>query len=168
MEEKVVVQKKPPKSPALAGVIAGFFPSFGALYNGQFLKWIIFFLIFAGLVTMQQYEELQPFLGLTLAAFYIYQIVEAVRTAKEINRLALVEEKEEKVSKVEEIPPAFKGGSIFWGAFLLVLGVIFLLANFEVLSYESIFDLWPLAIVVIGVKLIVDYMLRKKAEKSGE
>lgn len=165
MEEKIIVHKKPPKSPGLAGVIAGFFPSFGALYNGQYLKWIIFFLIFAGFITMQRYEELQPFVALTFAAFYIYQIVDAVRTAKEINRITLAEEKEEKVAKVEEIPQVFKAGSVFWGAFLIALGAIFLLANFEIIEYETLFDLWPLAIVAIGLKLIVDFFTRKKTEE---
>lgn len=165
MEEKIIIQKKPPKSPGLAGVLAGFFPSFGALYNGQFLKWIIFFLIFAGFVTMQQHDELQPFMGLALAAFYVYQIVDAVKTAKALNYRALVEGKEEKVPEIEEIPQVFKAGSIFWGVFLIVLGAIFLLANFEAISYETIFNIWPLAIVVVGLKLIADYFTRKKTEE---
>ncbi len=165
MEEKIIIQKKPPKSPGLAGVIAGLFPGFGALYNGQYLKWIIFFLMFAGFVTMQQYGELQPFLGLTLAAFYIYQIVDAVKTSKEINRLALLKEKEEKAPKIEEIPQTFKAGSIFWGAFLIILGAIFLLANFEVIAYETLFDFWPLAIIAVGLKLVADFILKKRAQE---
>ena len=168
MEEKIIIHKKPPKSPGLAGVIAGFFPSFGALYNGQLLKWVVFFLMFAGFITMQEHGELQPFFGLLLGAFYIYQIVDAVKTAKEINRLSLYKEKEEKPEKIEEIPPALKAGSIFWGAFLLILGSIFLLANFEIIDYETIFDFWPLAIVVIGVKLIADYYFRNKDEEKTE
>ncbi|MFQ6038351.1 MAG: hypothetical protein ACE5LV_07020 [Candidatus Aminicenantales bacterium] len=89
MEEKVVV-KKPPKSPFLAGVLAFFFPfGVGQLYNGQARKALVFFFIFAGLVTLQTTGEGQPFLGLMLGGFYIYQIFDAVQTANLINRRAL-------------------------------------------------------------------------------
>ena len=40
MEEKVVLQR-PPKSPALAGILSFFFPGTGALYNGQPLKFLV-------------------------------------------------------------------------------------------------------------------------------
>ncbi|MFB0564607.1 MAG: LiaI-LiaF-like domain-containing protein [Candidatus Aminicenantaceae bacterium] len=161
MEEKVIVHKRPPKSPGLAGVISFFFPSFGALYNGQILKWIVYLIIFAVLITMQEHGEIQPFFGLILAAFYIYQIVDAVQTSKAINRRAISEEKGEAEEKIEEIPQAFKSGSIFWGAFLMALGIVFLLANFEVIDYSTVFDFWPLAVIVIGIKLVLDYFSRK-------
>jgi len=160
MEEKVIVNKRP-KSPGLAGVISFFLPTCGALYNGQILKWLIYLLTFAVLVTMQDHHQIQPFIGLILGAFYIYQLVDAVQTAKAINRRALSEEKEAEAEGIEEIPPVFKAGSIFWGIFLMALGGIFLFANFEIIDYGSVFDLWPVAVIVIGVKLIVDYFIRK-------
>ena len=43
MEEKIIIQKRPPKSPAAAGILSGLFPfGIGAMYNGQFLKGIIY------------------------------------------------------------------------------------------------------------------------------
>jgi len=161
MEEKVIIQKKPPKSPGLAGVLSFFIPGTGALYNAQILKGLVFLIIFSGLVTIQQHGEAQPFLGLLLAAFYIYQIIDAVQTSKSINRLALKGEKEEKEEKVEEFPQAVKAGSVFWGAILMAVGGILLLANFEVISYGTLFDFWPLVVIVIGIKLIADYFSKK-------
>jgi len=165
MEEKIVV-KRPPKSPFLAGVLAFFFP-FGAgqLYNNQYRKALVFFFIFAGLVTLNaQGEAGQPFLGLMLAGFYFYQLFDAVQTSGRINRRAL--QGEEDVVEVEEIPEFVKTGSIFWGIVLIALGGFLLLANFELMSYDTVFELLiPFAVLVVGVKLVVDYYSKSKEEK---
>ena len=162
MEEKIVV-KKPPKSPALAGVLSFFFPGIGQIYNGQIYKGFIFILILAGLITLQQQGEAQPFIGIILGGFYFFQLIDAIQTAKFINQRALKEDVEE---KIEEIPQFVKTGSIFWGIVLLALGVVFLLANFEVISYDTIWDFWPVAIIVIGGKLIYDYVTKKNSKES--
>ncbi len=163
MEEKVVV-KRPPKSPFLAGVLAFFFPfGIGQIYNRQIQKGLIFLIVFAGLVTMQTTGEGQPFLGIILGGFYIYQIIEAVQTSKSINRRFLLGE-EEVEKEEEEFPETLKAGSIFWGAVLIILGAILLLANFEVISYDTVFDFWPVAVIVIGVKLVADYFGKTRKE----
>ena len=161
MEEKIVV-KRPPKSPGLAGVLSFFFPfGTGALYNGQIRKAIIFFFVFAGLVTLQTSGQGQPFLGLMLAGFYFYQIFDAVQTAKAINRRGLQMEDQE-VEDFEEIPEMVTSGSVFWGIILRLLGGILLFANFEVISYDAVWEFWPLAIIVVGVKLISDFYKKEK------
>jgi hypothetical protein len=158
-EEKVVV-KRPPKSPGLAGVLAFFFPfGTGALYNGQFKKAAIFFFAFAGLVSLQPGAP-QPFVGLMLAGFYFYQIFDAVQTAKAINRAAL-HQKLEPITDIEEIPAAITSGSIFWGISLMILGGILILANFEVIDYDTLWEFWPIAVILIGLKLVVDYYKQK-------
>ncbi len=158
MEEKIIV-KRPPKSPGLAGVLAFFFPiGTGALYNGQYRKALIFFFTFAFLVTLNSSSSYgQPFLGLTLAGFIFYQIFEAVQSAKAINRAALNLEAEAVTSDIEEIPRALQAGSVFWGIVLMALGGILLMANFEVISYDAIWDYWPIVVILIGIKLIIDY-----------
>lgn len=165
MEEKVIV-KRPPKSAALAGILSFFFPGTGALYNRQILKGIIFMIIFAGLVTLQTEGTHQPFMALILAGFYIYQLIDAIQTANAINQRAL-KGKEEEVA-VEEMPEIVKSGSVFWGAVLLVLGAILLLANFDVIDYDTVFDFWPVVIVVIGIKLIIDYIARKNHRSENK
>jgi len=161
--EEIIVVKKPPKSPALAGVLSGIFPGIGAIYNRQILKGFIFIIIFAGLITMQQQGEVQPFVALLLAGFYIFQIIDAIQISKSINRKALLGEEEEEV-EIEEFPEAIKAGSIFWGVILLALGGFLLLANFDVIRYSTLWDLWPVVVIVIGVKLIADYASKKKRE----
>jgi hypothetical protein len=96
-----------------------------------------------------------------LTGFVIYLVIDAAQTASRINRLALAGDEVEE-EKIEEFPKAMKAGSIFWGAVLMALGFVFLLANFEVISYGTVFDLWPLFIIVIGIKLVIDYFSKKK------
>jgi hypothetical protein len=161
-EEKYVVERTP-KSPALAGILTFFFPiGTGALYNGQIKKAIFFFLAFSGLVTLQTSGRGQPFLALCLAGFCIYQIYDAVHTAKLINLGYLGKDMEKNASAVEEIPESVRSGSIFWGLVLIVLGGVLLLANYQIIDYDALFDFWPLIIIVIGFKFIVDYVSREK------
>jgi len=166
MEEKVIVQEKivlpkPRKSPILAFLLSFFFPfGVGPFYNGEVIKGFIYLIIFAGLVTMQQHGESQPFAGIVLGAFYIFQIIDSVNTANRINRRALVGgevEEDEAVITTE----AVTAGSIFWGVLLIALGGILLLGNFEVISYKAILDFWPVVVIVIGAKLIFDYLSKK-------
>ena len=166
MEEKVIVQEKivlpkPRKSPILAFLLSFFFP-FGAgpFYNGEVIKGFIYLVIFAGLVTMQQHGEAQPFAGIVLGAFYIFQIIESVNVANRINRRAITGgevEEDEAVIATE----AVTAGSIFWGVLLIALGGILLLGNFGVIGYNTIKDLWPVVVIVIGGKLIFDYLSKK-------
>jgi TM2 domain-containing membrane protein YozV len=165
MEEKIVV-KRPPKSPFLAGVLAFFFP-FGAgqLYNNQYRKALVFFFVFAGLVTLNaQGEAGQPFLGLMLAGFYFYQLFDAVQTSGRINRKVL--QGEEDVLETEEVPEFVKTGSIFWGIVLIALGVVLIFANFELMSYDTVFEfLIPFTVLVAGIKLVVDYYTKSREEE---
>ncbi len=161
MEEKIIL-KRPTKSGFLAGLLSCIFPGLGTLYNRQVMKGVMFMVIFAGLVTLQTTDEGQPFSALLLAGFWFYQLIDAVMTAKTINRKTLdgnyVEE------TFDEFPELVKSGSIFWGIVLMAVGGILLLANFDIINYGTIFDLWPLIVIVIGIKLVTDYMAKGKEE----
>ena len=163
MEEKVII-KRPPKSPLLAGILSFFFPfGVGALYNRQIQKALVHLIAFSLLVTLLANGEGSPvFLGLLLAGFYFYQIIDSINVSSSINRRAIHGEEEE---ITEDFPVAIKSGSIFWGIILIALGGIFLMANFNFLiNYDIVFDFWPFIVIVIGIKLIADYYSRKKQE----
>ena len=164
MEERIIIQQKPPKSPVLAAILSVIFPGTGALYNGQIGKGILYIVLFAGLITMQDHAHGgQPFVAILLAGFYFFQIIESINAAKAINDAAATGKPAPK-STVALPEIAGPQGSIFWGAVLVVLGGILLLANFDVISYESIFDFWPLAVIALGLKLVADYFLKSKKE----
>jgi TM2 domain-containing membrane protein YozV len=162
MEEKVIVQEKivvpkPRKSPFLAGLLSALFPfGIGPFYNGEIIKGFIYLVVFAGLVTMQEQADAQPFVALVLAGFYFFQIIDSVHVANRINRRALLG-KEIDEGEEELAGEVIKAGSIFWGILLIVLGAVLLFGNFEVISYKVIFDLWPAVVIVIGAKLVLDY-----------
>jgi hypothetical protein len=164
MTDSNVVPKHPTKSPVAAGILSGFFPGTGALYNAQYSKGILYMMIFAGLISMQDHGG-QPFFALLLAGFYIFQIIDSVNSAKAINRVASGEAVPEGAA-AESAPLAIvpsPGNSIFWGALLMALGVIFLLGNFDVINYDRLWDFWPVIVIVIGIKMIADYFSKKNA-----
>ena len=163
MEEKIIL-KRPPKSGFLAGLLSFIFPGLGSLYNRQVTKGLMFMVIFAGLVTLQTSGEGQPFAALLLAGFWFYQLIDAVMTAKTINRKTLDGDYVEET--VDEFPEIVKSGSVFWGIIIMVIGGILLLANFDIIDYGTIFDFWPLIIIAIGIKLVMDYMAKNKEEKE--
>ena len=75
-------------NPAVAGMLAGIFPfGVGAVYCSQYAKGlshlVIFVLMILGLsADLPWYVDMV--LGVSLAFFYVYQIIDAVRTAKAI------------------------------------------------------------------------------------
>ncbi|NOR11646.1 MAG: hypothetical protein GQ545_00135 [Candidatus Aminicenantes bacterium] len=162
MEEKIIL-KRPPKSPALAGILSFFFPGTGALYNGQPLKFLVVLLGAAIMITMLAQEEgSAPFLGIMLGGLYFYQFIDAIVTASAINRKVLLGEEVDEI-KIEELPEFVRTGSVFWGIVLMIFGVVFLMANFSfIITYSRIWNIWPLAVIIFGVKLIVDYLAKNK------
>ncbi|MDD8019756.1 MAG: DUF5668 domain-containing protein [Acidobacteriota bacterium] len=166
MEEKIKIEeKKPARSPALAGILS-LFPGAGAIYNGSYLKGIVMMIIFAGLISIQGRGG-QPFVALLLAGFYIFQIIDAVNEAKctELTpeTAGITEASKVKLSYEAEISHISKPGSVSWGIILILLGGLFLLANFDLIDYESFIDFWPLILVGLGLKLIIDHFSAKKS-----
>jgi hypothetical protein len=163
MSEKIIIEKRPPKSPAAAGILSGLLAGAGQLYNGQASKALLFFIVFAGLITIIPHGP-QPFIPLIFAGFWFYQIVEAVQTAKALNLQAAGETEPAAGAPILTDPiPAGPTGSVFWGVVLMAVGAIFLLGNFDLIDYDRIFDLWPIIVIAIGVKMIVDYLRKKSA-----
>lgn len=186
MTDKIIIQNKPPKSPAAAGILSGFFPGAGQLYNGEGAKALLFFLIFAGCISMMPRGP-HPFLPLVFAAFYIYQIIDAVQTAKAVNLKSaeaaataggapgsapagtpiigapggagFAASGPAATSAVPDKPAA--QGSVFWGLLLMAIGAIFLLANFNIVELDQILEFWPVAVILIGLKIIFE-SLRKR------
>jgi len=149
----------PPRSggpnPALAGILAGFFPyGVGAVYTGQYAKGLAHLLIFVGILwgLISGGGHMAPFLGIAMGFFYVYQIIDAVRSASAI--------------QTGQAPPdpfglarTFSTGeradksNVPMGAIVLVgLGVLFLLHTMDILFFS--FDrFWPLILIGIGVWL---------------
>jgi TM2 domain-containing membrane protein YozV len=72
-------------NPGLAGVLAGFFP-FGVAqaYVGQYAKGLAHMAIFVLIIWALSADVAGPLFGIALAFFYVFQIIDAVRSAKAI------------------------------------------------------------------------------------
>ncbi len=148
-------------NPALAGVLAGFFPfGVGAVYTGQYAKGLAHLVIFTLLVlgASSGSEAMGTVFGLSIAGFYFYQIIDAVRTARAI--------------QLGQPPPdPFGLGTTFSsglgsgdridaskvpvGALVLIgLGTIFLLHTLDIWDF-SLHRIWPLVLIGIGGFLLV-------------
>jgi len=75
-------------NPTVAGILAGFFPfGVGAVYCGQYAKGLAHLVIFTLLVWGESAVDnagLNTILGFGIAFFYVWQIIDAVRSAKAI------------------------------------------------------------------------------------
>ncbi|MFY9561938.1 MAG: DUF5668 domain-containing protein [Terriglobales bacterium] len=143
-------------NPALAGVLAGFFPfGVGAVYTGQYAKGLAHLIIFGLLVAgasasdSSGNEMLGVVCGLGIAFFYVYQIIDSVRSARAL--------------QMGQAPPdpfnlaqTFTAGEridakrIPVGAVILILiGVLFLLHTLG-WSEFGINRFWPIFLIVLG------------------
>jgi hypothetical protein len=146
------------KSPSLAAFLS-IFPGIGAIYNGNFLKGITFMLLFAVLIvlTSNANEPDSVVFGLMIAGFYIFQIIDSYNEAGRIN---------ETISGEENSSGSNEDISLFSAIVVLLIGIIFQLANFDLLTYRQVTRLWPLALIAFGIKIVFNYF--KREEKTND
>ena len=144
-------------NPALAGVLAGFFPfGVGAVYTGQYAKGLAHLVIFTLLIlgASSGSEAMGVVCGLGIAGFYFYQIIDSVRSARAMQLgqpppdpfgLGTTFSAGERVD-VSKVPV---------GALILIgLGVIFLLHTLDIWDFSA-HRIWPLVLIGIGGWLLV-------------
>jgi len=118
-------------NPAVAGILAGFFPiGVGAVYTGQYTKGlthlVIMVLLILG-VSANVPWYVSMVLGIMIGFFYIYQIIDSVRSAKAIQ---LGEPAPDPFGLAQTFGTGekFEGTKVPTGAAVLIgLGVLFLL-----------------------------------------
>jgi len=151
--QPVVVPSSGP-NPTVAGILAGFFPfGVGAVYCGQYAKGLAHLLIFVGLIVgMDQSSPLDTICAFAFAFFYVWQIIDAVRTAKALQL-------GQPVPDPLGLGQAFGAGEkvdtskIPIGAVVLIgLGVIFLLKTMGVFEF-SVEIFWPSVLILLGLWL---------------
>lgn len=71
-------------NPTVAGILAGFFPfGVGAVYCSQYAKGLAHLLVFGLLIFASDHAgNWDALFGIGIAFFYVYQIIDAVRTAR--------------------------------------------------------------------------------------
>jgi hypothetical protein len=138
-------------NPAVAGILAGFFPfGVGAVYCSQYAKGLAHLLIFILLVYGTDHAGNWDWIfGLGIAFFIVYQIIDAVRTAKAL-QLGQPAPDPMGLNHAFNIGDKFEPGKVPVGAVVLIgLGILFLLHTMGLMEYG--FDrYWPLIIVALG------------------
>lgn len=128
------------RSPAAAAWLS-LLPGLGHLYLGQLSKGLALVLVMIGLFHIA--GEQDEF-GLLIPLFWIYNMIDAHRTAEEMNRAA---ERREPVR-------AGVDASLGWAIVLITLGVLWLLSNLGIDVFRHLRLLWPLALIALGVKFL--------------
>lgn len=156
-------------NPTVAGILAGFFPfGVGAVYCGQYAKGLSHLVIFTMLVWGESVIDnggMNTILGIGIAFFYVWQIIDAVRTAKAIQMgqpapdpfgLAQAFGAAEPAPPGQPMPPAqatdaAQSPKVPTAAVVLIgLGVLFLLQTAGV--FEFGWDrVWPFFLIALGV-----------------
>ncbi|HVP90088.1 MAG TPA: DUF5668 domain-containing protein [Terriglobales bacterium] len=168
MDEKIVIQQKPPKSPAAAGILSALIPGVGNMYNGLVNKGLLQLVIFGGLFViflqgcMTGSALTIVFMALMMAGFWFYQIIDSVNSAKAINEGA-AGQKPQEAAGTAALPPAVTAGSVFWGIILIVIGVLAILANFDVINWDDLWRFSPVLFIVLGAWLV----FRSAPKKNG-
>jgi hypothetical protein len=148
-------------NPTVAGILAGFFPfGVGAVYTGQYAKGLshlaIFVLLIAGVHASDHDHSsaLGAFCGLGIAFFIVYQIFDAVRSAKAIQT-------HQPIPDPFGLASTFSGGATIEtskvpiGAIVLILvGLLFLLNTMGLAEY-GLDRFWPLILIAVGGWLFV-------------
>lgn len=144
------------KNPSLAAFLA-IFPGMGAIYNGNFIKGITFILIFAVLIVLtgNAQEPDSVVFALMIAGFYIFQIIDSYNEASRLNKVGLAGNGQA------------EGGedlSLFSAVAVLIIGILFQLVNFDILTFRQVTRLWPLALIAFGIKIVFNYFKREEKQ----
>jgi Domain of unknown function (DUF5668) len=135
-------------SPGLAFLL-GLLPGVGAIYNAQYLKGFMHVAIFGLLVTLISSGHGdgggEAFLGILVAAWWAYMPFEAYHTATR-RQLGMP------VDEWSSLLPrnAVSGRVPIGPIVLIVLGVIFLLSEFDLIRFRDIARFWPVLLILIG------------------
>jgi hypothetical protein len=143
-------------NPALAGILAGVFPfGVGAVYCSQYAKGLSHLVIMVLLIIGESSDVpwfMHMFLGIGIGFFYVYQIIDAVRSAHAIQA-------GEPAPDPFGLAATFGAGEKFEGtkvpagaAILIGLGVLFLLHTAGLLEF-GLDRFWPLILIGLGVWL---------------
>lgn len=169
-------------SPGLAALLS-LIPGVGQMYNEQYAKGLIFVLVFAALIQIT--DHVSGLFGLLIAGFYIYQIIDAYKTA-EARRLGLplpdpfglndmlggnrkaayatpapayVANPADPNAPAVMVPPVeevpAKAGPPVGAIILIGLGVLFLLDSFDLFRFDWFSRTWPVILIVIGVWIFI-------------
>lgn len=127
------------RSPAAAFWLS-LLPGLGHLYLAMLTKGFVFALLAVGLIDVVDRGE--GAFGIMIPIYWLFVMLDAHRSAQAINR------------GDETGEALLKSGSKWWGGALIALGVLFLLFNFDLFDFDWLWQFWPVALIVVGLRLL--------------
>lgn len=143
------------KSPALAAILS-LLPGMGQVYVGYYVAGFIHIVVVGMIITLlarNTFHGHEPFLGLFLGFFWIFNMIDASRRANHYNRHLL--------GTAERKAPT--DSPLVGGIVLLILGILLTLAITFDLELSFLDTTWPLGLLAAAV-----YMLWKYAKTRRE
>src|SRR5258708_22521907 len=144
---------RPPGSganPTVAGILAGFFPfGVGAVYCSQYAKGLAHLLIFGLLIFASDHAgSWDALFGMGIAFFYVYQIIDAVRTARALQE-GLPAPDPLGLAQTFSMGDKFDASKVPVGAVILIgLGGLFLLHTMGLME-NGLDRFWPLLLILL-------------------
>ena len=155
-------------NPAVAGILAGFFPfGVGAVYCSQYAKGLAHLLIFGLLIFGSDHAgSWDALFGIGIAFFYVYQIIDAVRTARALQEGQPAPDPfglAQAFSLGEKAEPT----NIPVVAIVLIgLGVLFLLHTMNIWEF-GMDRLWPLLLIGLGLWMFAKQFGMVASRRAG-
>lgn len=141
-----------PRRAALFALI----PGLGAVYNRQNTKALVHFVVTFGLAETADATNLMIF-GVGAFVFWLYSILDAFRTAEAMQMGINVAADEERLRQ------SVQQHAWAWGAILVFMGGIFLIANLNLFTLNlSPQRVWPILLIAIGAIFLQDYFRQRK------
>lgn len=142
------------KSPALAGFLS-MLPGLGQAYVGYYTSGFINIAVVGAIISLLSSNNVrgaEPFLGLFLSFFWVFNIIDAVRKAKLYNLFA--------VGEAESPVPT--DSPLLGGVALVVIGLLLTLTVTFDVDLVWLEDVWPLFLLALGLYLLWRYRVARK------
>ncbi len=145
------------RSPGLALVLS-FFPGLGHLYLGMYQRAFGVFLAFAISIWLAEHAEL----GILVAFVWFFAVIDSYRQAQLLNAGMVAEP----VMAAEQRAKTRRRGSLGFGVFLLVVGVVLLYNQFNPIDFAFLEEWWPLLLVLGGIYLVGAHFREKRRQAA--
>lgn len=148
------------KKPGLAAFLS-IFPGLGNVYNGLYLRGLVFFLIYITMMGIVIKDgDNAPFFAPAMAFFLFFNIIDAYRQAVLIN---YGYQQDLGALDLPQRPRPGQGG-LAGGVILVLVGTYALLEQYVEIDLDWLFDLWPLIAIGLGAWLIWGTIRDRKKE----
>ena len=140
------------KSPPLAAVLSFILPGLGHLYAESYRRSAMLFASFVLAIFLT--TRWWPFVFLCIFLWF-FGMFDSFRDAQLFNLHA---------DQGQAPPPASTGGTLLFGAYLLIGGGMLLLDNFGIVNFDWFFhDWWPALVIAAGLYFIIGAFRERKA-----